>query len=358
MFSRILAMGAILSSVLSSANAQLSTSCNPTVNATCPTDVGLTESPFTTDFTKGKAKGWTAAIGTNLVYGKNGAEFIVKTKTDAPTLTTDFYIFFGYVEVKMRSASGTGVISSVVLASDDLDEIDWEWLGGNNTSVETNYFGKGNTTSYDRAIYYPVSKPNDEMHTYGINWTESAITWSIDGTKVRTLAYSDAVGGKNFPQTPCKVSLGVWAAGTDAQSEGTVTWAGGMTDFNNAPFTMYVEKVRIENHTPGLNYEWSDRTGDYKSIKVLDTITDSNSTSTDTGTTTSNSGGLSNPDGVVSGNSSDVSNTGPRTSASGSASASGSGSAQVTGTNKSGANGLVGSRASILFGVAAAFALL
>lgn len=93
--------------------------------ATCATDVGLTDSPFSTDFTKGKATNWTAAIGTNLVYGTNGAEFIIKTKTDAPTLTTDFYIFFGYVEVKMRAANGTGIISSVVLASDDLDEIDW-----------------------------------------------------------------------------------------------------------------------------------------------------------------------------------------------------------------------------------------
>ncbi|KAE9967228.1 hypothetical protein EG327_011565, partial [Venturia inaequalis] len=328
MSSRIWATGALLSSFLLSVSAQLSTSCNPTVNATCPTDVGLTDSPFSTDFTKGKSTNWTAAIGTNLVYGTNGAEFIVKTKTDAPTLTTDFYIFFGYVEVKMRSASGTGVISSVVLASDDLDEIDWEWLGGNNTNVETNYFGKGNTTSYDRAIYYPVSTPNDKMHTYGINWTESAIVWSIDGTKVRTLAYSDAVGGKNFPQTPCKVSLGVWAAGTSSQSEGTITWAGGLTNFDDAPFTMYVESVKIENYSPGLNYEWSDQTGDYKSIKVLDTTTDSNSTSTETGTATSNSGGLSNPDGVVSGNSSDVSNTGTGTSGSGSASASASSSAQ------------------------------
>lgn len=52
----------------------------------------------------------------------------------------------------MRCASGTGIISSIVLESDDLDEVDWEFIGGNSTSVETNYFGKGNTTSYDRAM--------------------------------------------------------------------------------------------------------------------------------------------------------------------------------------------------------------
>lgn len=195
------------------------------------------------------------------------------------------------------------------------------------------------------------------MHTYGINWTESAITWSIDGTKVRTLAYSDAVGGKNFPQTPCKVSLGVWAAGTSSQSEGTITWAGGLTDFDDAPFTMYVESVKIENYTPGLNYEWSDQTGAYTSIKVLDTTTESNSTSTETGTTTGSSGGLSNPDGVVSGNSSDVSNTGTGTSESASSSA--SGFAQGTSTSSSGAaGGCVVSGVTMLAGAVVAFALL
>jgi len=44
---------------------------------------------------------------------------------DAPTIQTDFYILFGYVEVKMRASSGTGVVSSIVLESDDLDEVDW-----------------------------------------------------------------------------------------------------------------------------------------------------------------------------------------------------------------------------------------
>lgn len=196
------------------------------------------------------------------------------------------------------------------------------------------------------------------MHTYGINWTESAITWSIDGTKVRSLAYSDAVGGKNFPQTPCKVSLGVWAAGTSSQSEGTVTWAGGLTNFDDAPFTMYVESVKIENYTPGLNYEWSDQTGDWKSIKVLDTTTGYNSTSTETETATSSSGGLSNPDGVISGNSSDVSNTGTGTSTSGSVNTTTSSSGQGTGTSSSAASQLVISGTTILLGAAATFVLL
>jgi hypothetical protein len=32
---------------------------------------------------------------------------------------------FGYFEVVMRAANGTGIISTAILESDDLDEIDW-----------------------------------------------------------------------------------------------------------------------------------------------------------------------------------------------------------------------------------------
>jgi hypothetical protein len=83
------------------------------------------DSPFASDFTKAENTSWVASTGTSLTWGSNGAEFIIKTKDDAPTITSDFYIFFGYVEVKMKAANGIGIVSSIVLESDDLDEIDW-----------------------------------------------------------------------------------------------------------------------------------------------------------------------------------------------------------------------------------------
>lgn len=54
-----------------------------------------------------------------------GAAFVINEQGDSPTIESDFYIFFGSVEVKMRAANGVGIISTTVLESDDLDEIDW-----------------------------------------------------------------------------------------------------------------------------------------------------------------------------------------------------------------------------------------
>lgn len=168
----------------------------------------------------------------------------------------------------------------MVLQSEDLDEIDWEWLGGDGTQAQTNYFGKGNTTSYDRGTYQSVSSPQTIMHTYSFDWTQEKIDWLIDGVVVRTLMYADAVGGKNFPQTPMRLKLGNWVAGDPAtNAPGTIEWAGGETDFSKAPFTMYVKTVSITNYNPAKAYEWTDRSGSYESIKLVDSSSGSSSSS-------------------------------------------------------------------------------
>jgi hypothetical protein len=42
----------------------------------------------------------------------------------AKTIISNNYIFFGKVEITLKAANGTGVVSSFVMESDDLDEID------------------------------------------------------------------------------------------------------------------------------------------------------------------------------------------------------------------------------------------
>jgi len=156
-----------------------------------------------------------------------------------------------------------------VLESDDLDEVDWELIGGNNTHVQTNYFGKGNTTSFDRAIWYPVNNPQGNFVNYTTHWTQDKLEWYVDGQIIRTLNYSDALGGYNFPQTPMNIRLGVWAGGdTEKNPNGTVQWAGGETDFHKAPFIMTVKSVYAQDFTSGKEYQYGDKTGSFSSIKV------------------------------------------------------------------------------------------
>lgn len=115
---------AALAAVAPLASAQTYTDCNP-LHKSCPPDAGTTESQLSFDFTQPSGlKQWTTTAGT-VNTGPNGAEFTINQRGDAPTIETDFYIFFGEISITMKAAKGTGIVSSLVFESDDLDEIDW-----------------------------------------------------------------------------------------------------------------------------------------------------------------------------------------------------------------------------------------
>jgi beta-glucanase (GH16 family) len=101
------------------------------------------------------------------------------------------------------------------------EQIDWEWLGGDNAQVQSNYFSKGDVSTYDRGAFHPVANPIGQFHVYSIEWTPSVINWIIDDTVVRTLTYEDAKGGSAFPQTPMQIKLGTWCAGSPDAAEGS-----------------------------------------------------------------------------------------------------------------------------------------
>ncbi|PYH91576.1 cell wall glucanase [Aspergillus ellipticus CBS 707.79] len=248
--------------------AQTSTSCNP-LNATCDPDSALGTEHSWWFNTSLDSSIWEVTNGEISHTSENGTLFSIKEKLDSPTLASKFYIFFGIVESHVKMAKGGGVVSSIVLESDDLDEIDWEWVGYNTTGVQSNYFGKGNTTTYNRAGYHYVPDADTEFHNYTTYWTSEKLEWWIDGSLVRTLNYSDAVDGKNFPQTPCNVRYGIWPGGDPSEGLGTIEWAGGEINYTAGPYNMYVKRVRVQDFHSGKEYVYSNHSGDWESIKVV-----------------------------------------------------------------------------------------
>lgn len=193
------ALAAAIVTALPVAYAQTSTACNP-MEKTCPKDVGLNSATFKSDFAAGSdaEASWSKAAYTTISYDKQGAKFSIEKQGQAPTIQTNFYFLFGHVDVTMKPSPGQGIVSSIVLQSDDLDEVDWEFLGGVDNQVQTNFFGKGNTTSYDRMIQYAVDSAQEIYHTYSLDWTSERLQWLIDGVVVRELKYTDdvALNGK------------------------------------------------------------------------------------------------------------------------------------------------------------------
>lgn len=132
-----------------------------------------------------------------------------------------------------------------------------------------------------------MTTPEETFHTYSIDWTSSRIEWLLDDEVVRTLEYTDAVNGKNFPQTPARIRIGIWAGGDPDNSEGTIEWAGGETSYTDVPFTMYVDSINVTNYNPAQSYKYSDKTGSYSSIKMSNSTSSTNLTSTSSSTRSS-----------------------------------------------------------------------
>lgn len=156
---------------------------------------------------------WTKKNQGKVDWSDKGATFTVEQSGDSPQLISNFYMLFGRVEVVMKAAPGQGIISSAILQSEALDEIDWEFKGGDTTQVYTNYFGKGDMSDYNRGAEYKSDPPQDGFHNYTLDWTKDRIQWFLDGNMLRELKYDDAQGGTRYPQTPCNIRMGIWAGG-------------------------------------------------------------------------------------------------------------------------------------------------
>lgn len=173
---------------------------------------------------------------------------------------------FGHVEFVVKAAPGAGIVSSAVLQSDCLDEIDWEWLGGDNNQVQSNYFGKGITTTYNRGAYHDAPGNHDGFKTYTIDWTSEQIVWQIDGVTVRAMTQANAAEGQ-YPQTPMMIKVGAWSGGDSANAPGTIAWAGGATDYSAGPYTMYLKSIEVQDYSTGTQYTYSGSAGTWQSIQ-------------------------------------------------------------------------------------------
>lgn len=218
------------------------------------------------DFTQGKVDAFVPSGG-NPEYDSQGAKFTVAKSGDAPQLASIFYIMFGRVEFYMKAAPGAGIVSSMVLQSDDLDEIDMEWLGSDDYEVQTNYFGKGITGSYNRGQFNPAKNNQGEFIKYVIDWDPNRIVWTVGSTVVRQMKYDEAEAGQ-YPQSPMQIKFGAWAGGDPINPEGTVGWARGPTDFSKGPFSMYVRSISVTDYSTGKSYKYGDTSGKWETIQA------------------------------------------------------------------------------------------
>ncbi|EGP92697.1 unnamed protein product [Zymoseptoria tritici ST99CH_1A5] len=200
---------------------------------------------------------WVSS-GTVVEYNDDSVLLTMAPSTVGTLLSSTHYVWYGKISATMTTSQGQGVVTAFILMSDVKDEIDFEWVGDDVTSAQSNYYYQG-ITNYQNMVPLKVSDTRQNTHTYEIDWTPDKVTWSIDGNVMRTLnrddTYNETTKGYNFPQTPARVQLSLWPAGLPSNGEGTIEWAGGLVNWDsnymqNGYYYAMIKDVTVECYKP------------------------------------------------------------------------------------------------------------
>ena len=153
----------------------------------------------------------------------------------------------GRFEVRMKSAPGSGIVSSFFTYHDYWDEgyndtqywneIDWEILGRYDNQVQTNYI-----TEYENqhdTSFVTDFNPHDEFHVYAFEWTPDYVAYFVDGLEVR---YEEG-GDVDLLNRHQKIMMNIW-------QPTSVNWAGEMDDQSLSAYAIY-DWVKYYYYSPG-----------------------------------------------------------------------------------------------------------
>jgi hypothetical protein len=229
-------------------------------------------------------------IYTNPKTGKKSTILTMAKGTVGTLLASTHYVWYGKICSKLTTAQGKGVVTAFILMSDVKDEIDFEWIGVDAHSVQSNYYSQGVTVyTNGKNLTTPGGSTVDDMHEYCLDWTEDSLTWSIDGDDLRTLnrkdTWNSTAGRFDYPQTPSRVMLSLWPAGLPTNAKGTVDWAGGEIDWNspymrNGYYYANVEEVSIECYdappmakkSGSKTYKYTDYAGTNNTVEISNDV--------------------------------------------------------------------------------------
>ncbi|RYP93089.1 hypothetical protein DL770_000835 [Monosporascus sp. CRB-9-2] len=158
-------------------------------------------------------------------------------RTVGTVMASTTYMWYGNIKARMKTGTGRGVVTAFILLSDVKDEIDYEWVGVDLHTAQTNYYFQGIPDYTHSGNITELSNTFEEWHTYEIDWTPEKITWLIDGEVGRTVekktTWNETANQWDYPQTPARVQLSIWPGGADTNAEGTIAWAGGRIDWGS-----------------------------------------------------------------------------------------------------------------------------
>lgn len=205
-------------------------------------------------------------------------------------ISATHYLWYGKVDLKLKTLHLGGVITAFILFSDVQDEVDFENVGVDLYKFQTNYYFQGVITLNHSTNITTDQNTFDEYHTLSLDWTEDSIKWIVNDQVGRTLKKSDtwneSLQSFEFPQTPSRVQISLWPGGA-SKDAGTVAWAGGAINWD-APdiqdpgyYYAFIDSANITCYDPpagvqiegSKSYVYTNKNGNQSDVMVTDNST-------------------------------------------------------------------------------------
>ncbi|KYF84637.1 benzene 1,2-dioxygenase, partial [Sorangium cellulosum] len=179
---------------------------------------------------------------------------VAKPYKGAEVYTPQGYLH-GRVEVRMRMARGSGILSTFFTYKDGSEmsgafweEIDIEVFGKDNArSWQTNIITGMGTRVTSEQVHTADASLADGYHTYTLEWTPDYVAWSIDGREVRRTTGAQ-VGTLRSPQG---LRMNLW-------SSDVVEWVGAFDD-SVLPQHQFVNWIKYYRYNNGaFELDWQD----------------------------------------------------------------------------------------------------
>jgi len=95
-------------------------------------------------------------------------------------------VWYGKVSARIKTSHLAGVVTGFILYSGAGDELDYEFVGADLETAQTNFYWES-VLNYTNSANISTTDTFENYHTYELDWHEDYVTWSIDGVVGRTL---------------------------------------------------------------------------------------------------------------------------------------------------------------------------
>lgn len=185
---------------------------------------------------------YDAGTANHLIIKGTNAQITLNKNGTARSRTSAHYpsgSFIAKVQCPAGNTSGivTTFYTSSLEGSKTQDEIDFEFLGDQKSTVQTNYYVNG--TGGHEIVHQLGFDTSAAAHVYNIYWDSTKIVWYVDGKLLRTVN-NDYVNP--FPAKAQYVYQSIW----DASLIGNGTWAG-VNTWASAPYVAKWTNITVNS---------------------------------------------------------------------------------------------------------------